>query len=428
MRRVPEISPRVRALLARRPVFDAHVDAIGFAADLGHDLARGSPGQFDLPRAMQGGLGAWVVVCWPDPAHHLPRSFARAEEMIAAAHALAERHPASFRLVGNGAELGAARADGVSAGILGIEGGHALEEDLARLERLFERGLRVLTLVWNNHLSWIRSCQPGAGAGVPEGLSDFGREVVRRMNALGIVVDLAHAGERAFHDALGTSTRPVIASHSGCRALHDHPRNLTDDQLRALAAHGGVVGIVFHPGFLDAGARAEEARVRGSPDYAGIAETDPAARFLAQQRVMRARAAPLPAERLVDHVVHAVRVAGVEHVGLGSDYDGIERGPEWLEDARGYAVLAELLARRGFSDAELELILGSNMERVFRAATGEGTMAWSASSARPARFPLHASRSADSILPVLRPGAPHAAPRPARQAFPARLPPPAPTA
>jgi len=363
-------SPRIRALLAPRPVFDAHVDAIGFAADLGHDLGAPCPGQFDLPRAREGGLGAWVVVCWPDPEHHLAASFARVRAMIDAAHALAARHPALFRIVRDGAELDAARAAGASAGILGIEGGHALEEDLAKLAALHARGLRCLTLVWNNHLSWIRSCQPGAGAGVPEGLSAFGREVVRRMNALGIVVDLAHAGERSFLDALETSTAPVLASHSGCRALHDHPRNLTDEQLRALAARGGVAGIVFHPPFLDAAARAEQERVRRLPEYAGISATEPMAKFLAQQRVMRAQAAPFPLARLVEHVEHAVEVAGIAHVGLGSDFDGIERGPEGLEDARGYAVLAEALARRGFTDADLLALLGGNVERVFRAVTG----------------------------------------------------------
>ena len=370
----PAISPRVRALLARRPVFDAHVDAIGFAADLGHDLATRTSGQFDLVRAAEGGLGTWVVVCWPDPALHLERSFARASEMLAAAHALEQRSPARFRLVGNGPELDSARREGAIAGIAGIEGGHALEESLAKLEWFFERGLRVLTLVWNNHLAWIRSCQSGAGAGVPEGLAPFGRDVVRRMNELGIVVDLSHAGERAYFEALETSTRPVMASHSGCKALHDHPRNLSDAQLRALAAKGGVVGIVFHPGFLDAAARAEEARVRQLPAYAGLAG-DPAAKFLAQQRVMRELAAPLPAERLVEHLEHAVEIAGIDHVGLGSDYDGIERAPAGLEDARGYAWLAELLARRGFGDEDLLKVLGGNMERVFRAATGPGTRA-----------------------------------------------------
>ncbi len=369
-----EISPRVRALLARRPVFDAHVDSIGFALDLGHDLGTRTAGQFDLVRAAEGGLGTWVVVCWPDPAHHLEHSFARASAMLAAAHALGRAHPARFRLVGNGAELDAAHAAGAIAGIAGIEGGHAIEASLAKLEWFFERGLRVLTLVWNNHLSWIRSCQPGAGADVPEGLSAFGRELVRRMNELGIVVDLSHAGVRSFHDALETSTRPVLASHSGCSALHDHPRNLTDDQLRALAQQGGVVGIVFHPGFLDADARAEEARVRKLPEYAAL-QGEPMARFLDQQRLMRTHAAPLAAARLVEHVEHALEIAGSDHVGLGSDYDGIERTPAGLEDARGYALLAELLARRGLGDEDLRKILGGNMERVFRAATGPGTRA-----------------------------------------------------
>jgi membrane dipeptidase len=371
----PPISPRVRALLARRPVFDAHVDAIGFAADLGHDLARRSPGQFDLERGAEGGLGAWVVVCWPDPELHGRRAFARTAEMLAAARALERQAPGRFRLVGNAREFDQARAAGAIAGIVGIEGGHALEEDLAKLDWFFERGLRVLTLVWNNHLSWIRSCQPGAPAGTPEGLSDFGRAIVRRSNELGIVVDLSHAAERSFFDALETSEKPVIASHSGCKELHDHPRNLTDAELRALAAQGGVAGIVFHPGFLDARARAEEARVRQLPEYAALAAAHPSARFLEQQRFLRLRAAPARAELLVEHVLHALEVAGVDHVGLGSDFDGIERGLEWIEDARGYGVLAELLARRGLSDQDLLKVLGGNMERVFRAATGVGTAA-----------------------------------------------------
>jgi len=372
----PALQPEVRALLARRPVFDAHADSIGLALDLGTDLAeRQSEGQLDLVRGMEGGLGVWVVVCWVDPELHLARSFERAREMLLAAHALAERRPDRFRLVGNRCELDAARAAGCVAGIPGIEGGHAIEEDLDKLRWFFEHGLRVMTLVWNNHLSWVRSCQPGAGPDVPAGLSRFGREVVRTMNEFGMVVDLSHAGERAFREALEETTKPVIASHSGCKALHDHPRNLTDEQLRALRDNGGVVGIVFHPGFLCAGARAEEARVRRLPAYGDLAELDPARLFLARQRVMGREAAPMPATRLVEHVVHAVEIAGVDHVGLGSDYDGIERGPEGLEDASCYGVLAQLLVDRGLSLAEVEQVLGGNMERVFGEVTGEGTRA-----------------------------------------------------
>jgi membrane dipeptidase len=360
--------------MERRPVFDAHVDSIGLALDLGFDLAAPTPGQFDLTRGAQGGLGAWVVVAWVDPELHLARSFDRARAMLAAGHELAERCPERFVLAGNGAELAAAHRAGRVAGILGIEGGHALEERLENLHFFFEHGLRVLTLVWNNHLSWVRSCQAGAGAGVPEGLSDFGRRVVAEMNALGIVVDLSHAGERSFYDALEASTRPVIASHSGCKALHDHPRNLSDEQMRALAAQGGVVGIVFHPGFLDAKARAEETRVRASNAYRSIPAADPAG-FVAKQRLMRDTARPLPAERLVEHVLHAVEVAGIDHVGIGSDFDGIERGPEGLEDASCYGVLAELLLRRGFDLAAIEKVLGGNLERVFGLTTGTGTAA-----------------------------------------------------
>jgi membrane dipeptidase len=203
----------------------------------------------------------------------------------------------------------------------------------------------------------------------------LGLVVLLTMNRLGMLVDLSHASERAFFDALETSARPVIASHSGCRAVFDHQRNLTDDQLRALAAHGGVIGIVFHPGFLDGAARAEETRVRALPAYRDAPGADPAAVQLERQRVMRALAAPLPAERLVAHVLHAVEVAGIDHVGIGSDYDGIDRGPEWLEDASCYGVLAELLLQRGFSADDVAKVLGGNVERVFAAATGPGTRA-----------------------------------------------------
>ncbi len=183
---------------------------------------------------------------------------------------------------------------------------------------------------------------------------------------------------KRFYEALEASQRPTIASHSGCRALYDHPRNLTDDQLRALGSHGGVVGIVFHPGFLDAQARAEEARVRASPAYLEVPGSDATSRFLEKQRVMRTQARPLAAERFLDHVVHAVEVAGIDHVGIGSDYDGIERGPEWLEDAASYGILAELLLRRGFDLEGVEKVLGLNMERVFGRVTGAGTAAHAA--------------------------------------------------
>ncbi len=359
----------------RLPVFDAHVDSIGRALDLGHDLGRRGPGHLDLVRAREGGLGALVLVCWVDPERFPDASFPRAAALLERIHDLARRHPDLAVLVGNGADLERARAAGRTAAIAGIEGGHAIEESLEKLRWFFERGVRVLTLVWNNHLRWVRSCQPGAGADVPAGLSAFGREVVAEMNRLGMLIDVSHACPRTLQDVLEASARPVIASHSGCAALHEHPRNVRDEDLRRLASAGGVLGIVFHPGFLDAAARAEEARVRDTRCYRDVQAASPAAAFLKRQRILRAKAAPLPLERLVDHVAHAAEVAGVEHVGLGSDFDGIERGPAGLEDARCYPALAEALARRGFAPAEVEAVLGANLRRVFAQVTGPGTAA-----------------------------------------------------
>ncbi len=365
-----ELSAEVSVLMARRPVFDAHADSIGRALDLGHDLGQRGPGHLDLVRGQAGGLGTLVTVCWVDPEVYAEGAFERAGAMFQAAHDLAARHPSRYRLVSHGEERAEAHAQGKVAGILGIEGGHAIEGDLDKLHWFFNRGLRVMTLVWNNHLHWIRSCQDGAGPNVPEGLSEYGRQIVGEMNWLGILVDVSHTCEAAFYDVLEASSLPVIASHSGCRALHDHPRNLTDDQLRFLGNTGGVVGIVFHPGFLDAEARAAEGDVRESAAYHALQHPNEAQRFLDQQELMQRTAPALPAERLVDHVMHAVEVAGIDHVGIGSDYDGVQRTPAGLEDASCYGVLAELLLRRGLDLEGIEKILGRNMERVFHLATG----------------------------------------------------------
>jgi membrane dipeptidase len=365
---LPTLSQAAAALMRAGPVFDAHVDSLQRMLDLGQDLGERGPGQLDLVRAREGGLGALVLVAWVDPIYLPDRAFERAAALFSCAAELERAHPDKLRRVRTVAELDAARKGGAIAGFAGIEGGHAIEESLAKLAWFHERGLRVLTLVWNNHLSWIRSCQPDGAAGAPAGLGPFGRDVVREMNRLGIVVDLSHAGERAFFDVLETSTRPVIASHSGCRALHDHPRNLTDEELRALGQAGGVVGIVFHPGFLGADGRAEEARVRATPAYQALTGANATALFLAQSEHLRRHAAPFPAARVADHVVHAVEQAGIDHVGLGSDFDGIQRAPQGLDDAACYGTLADLLLERGFGPGDVRKVLGENLRRVFAEA------------------------------------------------------------
>ncbi len=360
------------------PVFDAHVDSLQRELDLGHDLGTRTGGHLDLVRGREGGLGAVVLVSWCDPKFIAPEqggAYSRTVRLLERFHRLIERHPDQISFVGNAHDFERARTAGHIAGIPGIEGGHSIEGSLDKLEWFFERGIRVMTLVWNNHLDWIRSCQDGAGADVPAGLSDFGRDVVRTMNRLGMVVDVSHAGVQSFHDVLETSSQPVIASHSGCYTLNDHPRNLSDDQLRELRDANGVVGMVFCTPFLDAEARAEESRLRATAEYRSIEGPTEADTFFAQGEFLMQHANPLHADRLLDHLCHAAEVAGVEHVGIGSDFDGIERRPVGLEDASCYGTIAVGMRARGFQEHEVRAVLSGNMERVFRQVTGPGTRA-----------------------------------------------------
>jgi membrane dipeptidase len=359
-------------------VFDAHADSLQRSLDLGQDLGRRGPGHLDLVRGREGGLGALVFVSWVDPLYLEQGPGAcreRTRLLLREFHRLLARHPDQVRFAGNGRALAEAREVGALAGIPGIEGGHSIEGCLENLELFFEHGVRVMTLVWNNSLPWVRSCRDEPRSGLPEGLSDFGREVVAAMNRLGMVVDLSHASRRAFYEALEVSSKPIIASHSGCSALHDHPRNLDDEQLRALARRGGVVGIVFCTAFLDASAQAEDERVRAGEVYRGLEGTNETETFLMQSALMQREARPLGLERVLDHLVHAVEVAGVEHVGLGSDYDGIQRTPQGLEDASRYLALADGLAARGLGEEDVLKVLGGNFERVYAEVTGPGTRA-----------------------------------------------------
>ena len=363
----------VDEILKRLPVFDAHVDSLQRQLDLGHDLGVRGPGHLDCERGLEGGLGAVVFVSWVDPKYcdeGEGAAFQRTVDLLSEFHVLVAAHPGRVQFCGSGRELDEARRNGRIAGIPGIEGGHSIEESLENLEWFHERGVRVMTLVWNNHLSWIRSCQEGAGDHVPAGLSDFGRDVVRRMNELGMVVDLSHAGEQSFYDALEVTTKPVIASHSGCMTINHHVRNLTDDQLRALAINGGVIGIVFCTPFLSQEAGANDAAIRETQAWSeinGVNDTDV---FLKKSEYLQREAPPLSIEVVLDHIDHAVRVAGIDHVGIGSDFDGIQRTPAGLEDASCYGALATGLFDRGYGEDDVEKILGGNMRRVFVEVTG----------------------------------------------------------
>ena len=378
-------------------VFDAHVDSIQRQLDLGQDLGADGPGQLDLVRGRRGGLGAVVLASWCEPdwigagdpgSEAVPLdpearpertggAFERTMALAETSRALAAQHPELAVHVRTASDLeavvasnGADEARRIGL-IIGIEGGHSLESSLYNLQRFHDVGVRLLTLVWNNHLPWIRSCQPvapGHPFAVPseeEGMSAFGFEVLEQLNALGWVVDISHSSDAAARVAIERSRTPVIASHSGCRALSEHPRNLSDALLRQLADAGGVVGVVFHGGFLSDAARADDRRIYADPVYRAIEGRNGTEKWLLQTEYHQREAPPFDLEVVADHIAHAVDVAGVEHVGLGSDYDGIPRGPRGLETAADYPNLAAALARRGFTAREVELVMGGNMLRVF---------------------------------------------------------------
>lgn len=382
-------------------VFDTHVDSIQRQLDLGQDLGVRGPGMLDLVRGREGGLGAVVLASWcephwiqagdpgsesvpPDwntpPATH-GGAYTRTMALVREARALAAKHPKLARWVRDASDFDAARAAGQIATLIGIEGGHSIESSLANLDAFHAAGVRLLTLVWNNHLPWIRSCQmvpdslPFDVPNEAAGMSDFGLAVIDRLNALGMVVDISHACDGAARTAMRRSSAPVIASHSGCRALSDHPRNLTDALLRELSDSGGVVGIVFHASFLDDQARAADRRIYANPDYRALKGAHPTETWMLQSAYHQAHVAPLSLERVVDHICHAVDVAGSEHVGLGSDFDGIPRCPTGLEDAAAYPNLAAALLRRGLTARQVDGVMGANMLSVFKEVTQSASCA-----------------------------------------------------
>ena len=310
-------------------------------------------------------LTAWIDGSYAGEAGAAKR---RTNALLDAADDLFARHPESLRRVVDGADL-VEPDPGRLMGVLAIEGGHAIEDDLDQLDHYAARGVRVMTLTWNNQLSWARSCRDGAGPNVPEGLSDFGVRVVKRMGELGMLVDLSHAGERTFFDALEAAVAPPMVSHSGCRALSDHPRNVTDDQLRALAQRDGVLGIPFATAFLDEAERRAEQAFRETEPYKSAGGDNATERLLLEGDAIQSGMPPFPLDRVADHVLHALEVAGPRHVALGADFDGIDRRPAGLEDASGYPALLEVLARRGVDEETLGLVAYHNAARAIAAAT-----------------------------------------------------------
>jgi membrane dipeptidase len=361
-----------RRLLARHPVVDGHNDlawtirndakARGDVA--AYDLRRPTRGDTDLARLRAGGVGGqfWSVYI---PGDLDGGRFARVQlEQIDITRRVIARYPDRLAPALTAADVEQARRRGRIASLLGIEGGHAIEGSLGALRAYYDLGVRYVTLTHNVTLDWADSCNDVRRHG---GLTDFGREVVREMNRLGMLVDLAHASPEVMAHALDVSEAPLISSHSSCRALTDVTRNFPDTILRRLPKNGGVIMITFVGPFVSQAAADARARAMAElkPRLEGI--TDPVERHrlerahLRQQRLPKATIADV-----ADHVEHARRLAGVDHVGLGGDYDGNEEWPVGMEDVSTYPVLFAELIRRGWSDRDLAKLSRGNILRVMR--------------------------------------------------------------
>ncbi len=363
------------SFLERSHVIDLHCDTPMRITAEGFDLGRRNDyGQVDIPRLREGGYtGVFFSVYCPGKRGPTPEKFQEAAEIIAAIEKEVARHPADLFLATTAADIERARSESKIAILLGVEGGHMIDSSLANLRALFDRGGRYLTLTHTKHLPWA-----GSSGDVPAddpGLTEFGREVVAEMNRLGMLVDVSHISDKTFDGVLEASKAPVIASHSSCRAIGSHARNLTDSMIRKVADNGGVVHINYYNGFLD-----DDFRKRSSVwDEANKAELAELREKLAGDKVALAEAefarqirkldeiGRTPLSILLDHFEHAVKVGGVEHVGLGSDFDGVsEELPEGMEDCSTTMNLVQGLAGRGLSENDISKILGENTLRVMR--------------------------------------------------------------
>ncbi|UYQ62483.1 dipeptidase [Streptomyces peucetius] len=370
-----DLRPRARELLAAHPVVDGHNDLpwalrehVRYDLDR-MDIAADQKGRLhtDIPRLRAGGVGAqfWSVYVRSDMAGDTAVSATL--EQIDIVDQLLERYPADLARALSAEDMEIARDEGRIASLMGAEGGHSINNSLATLRALYALGVRYMTLTHNDNIAWADSATDEPGVG---GLSAFGHEVVREMNRIGMLVDLSHVAETTMRHALATSVAPVIFSHSSSRAVCDHPRNIPDEVLALLPANGGVAMATFVPKFILPAAvewtRAADENMRAQ----GLHHLDTTERAMKIHEAFEA-ANPRPvatAATVADHLDHMREVAGIDHIGIGGDFDGTAFTPAGLEDVAGYPNLIAELLRRGWSDADLAKLTWQNAVRALRAA------------------------------------------------------------
>jgi len=369
------ISERARKLHFSSIVVDTHDDTTQRLLDPGFDLgARHKDGSIDIPRMKEGGLGAIFFSIWMPSKITGAEAVKRALDQMDAVREQVRKHPREMVLATTAEEVREAHKEGKIAALMGVEGGHMIAADLGILRVYAALGVRYMTLTHSGNDEWADS---STDKPAHNGLTEFGKDVVREMNRLGIVVDISHVSDKTFYDALDVSKAPMIASHSSCRAICDAPRNMTDQMIKDLAAKGGVIQINYHVGFLSQEFRdAEKADPKINEAIAAEVnkrcDENEACQLIEGDKITReyVAAGKLPRVEwttIIEHIDHAVKLVGADHVGLGSDFDGANM-PYGMEDATMLPKITDALLKKGYSESDVRKILGENTLRVLAEA------------------------------------------------------------
>jgi len=375
------LSAKARAIQDSAIVVDTHADTPQRFLDEGFDIGSTDPNDFgniSLDKTKRGNLGAEFFSIWVDPDLNQGHFARHTFDLIDSVYEQAARHPDRMMMAFSVADIERAHREHKLAALMGIEGGHSIENDMHLLRDYYRLGVRYMTLSWSNTNEWADSSGDIDDPKVQHhnGLTDFGKQVVLEMNRLGMMVDISHVADKTFWDAIATTKAPVIASHSSARVLVNVPRNMTDDMLRAVAKNGGVVQVNFFSGFDDENFRKAEAAQEKDQKAAVQAYLDQrraegkAVDYMEVDRIERQWLAKIPRpplKSLIDQIDHIAKVAGIDHVGLGSDFDGVSGAtPQGIDSAADLPKITQALLDRGYSAEDIKKILGENLLRVFR--------------------------------------------------------------
>ncbi len=375
------ISAQARAIHDSALIVDTHADTPQRFLDEGFDIGSTDPndiGHLSLDKARRGNLGAEFFSIWVDPETNQGHFARHTFDLIDSVYEQAARHPDRMMMAFSVADIERAHKEHKLAALMGIEGGHSIENDMHLLRDYYRLGVRYMTLSWSNTNEWADSSGDIDDPKIQHhnGLTDFGKQVVLEMNRLGMMVDISHVADKTFWDTIATTKAPVIASHSSARALVNAPRNMTDDMLRAVAKNGGVVQVNFYSGFVDEDYRkAMEAQDKDEKTAVqtyvdSLKAQGKPINYIEADRIEREWMAKIPRppfKSLIDHIDHIAKVAGVDHVGLGSDFDGVSGAtPQGMDSAADLPKITQALLDRGYSADDIKKILGGNLLRVFR--------------------------------------------------------------